>query len=291
FWPRFRPGFPYVPLPDMAQVLVIAFSRGVPPAATWTLTPFLFLLLAGLALDRATGAQDFTLSPLGRGRGEGESTSHNQPPIEISPSHEQERIWPGWRATAALAAWLVLPVVGLWLISLRVPLFVERYLIWMAPAFIMLAVQGVIAVWRRSRLAGAIALAAVLLLNGQALWTQATTSIKSDFRAVAPFVAAHRQPGDLVIFLIPYARFTFAHYYGDPAPWGDAPFTNDGLSAEETGTRLARLTNGYDAVWLVESEGDVWDRRGLVPAWLAAHGVAGAQATFTGVQVTRYDLR
>ncbi len=269
FWPRFRPGFPYVPLPDMAQVLLIAFSRGVPPASLWTLTPFLFLFLAGLGLEWTTEAQRLT----------------------SSRSPQSDRVWPGWRATAALAVWLALPVVGLWLISLRVPLFVERYLIWTAPAFLILMAKGLVAVRRRSRPIGAIVLAIVLLLNGQALWTQATTPIKSDFRAAAAFVAAHRQPGDLIIFLIPYARFTFAHYYGDPAPWGDAPFTNDGVSAEETGARLARLTNGYAAAWLVTSEGEMWDRRGLAAAWLAAHGKAGARADFTGVWVARYDLR
>ena len=299
FWPRFRPGFPYVPLTDMAQVLLVAFSRGVPPTSLWTLTPFLFSLLAGLGLEWAGGARSSPPPrpppeggkctsvplPLREGPGEGETLPASEKTI---PDRE---IWPDRRAIAALAVWLVLPVVGLWLISLRVPLFVERYLIWTAPAFLILVAQGLVAVWRRSRPVGAIALVAVLLLNGQALWIQATTPIKSDFRAAAAFVAAHWQPGDLIIFLIPYSRFTFAHYYGDPAPWGDAPFTNDGLSAEETGARLARLTNGYAAAWLVTSEGEMWDRRGLVLAWLAAHGEIGAQADFTSVRVARYDLR
>lgn len=260
FWPRFRPGFPYVPLPDMAQMLLIAFSRGVLSASVWTLVPFMFLALAGLTLrDTGGGAND-----------------------------ESRR---GWRTVAALAAWLALPVLGLWLISLRVPLFTERYLIWTAPAFLILMAQGLVNIRSRARWACAAALAATLLLNGEALWRQAATPIKPDFRAAAAFVAARRQPDDLVIFLIPYARFTFTHYYGDPTPWGDAPFTNGGLSEEETGLRLARLTAGYPAAWLIESEGETWDARGLVAAWLSAHGRADVQAEFSGVRATRYTLQ
>jgi len=258
FWPRFSPGFPYVPLSDMVPLLVAAFSRGILPASEWTLFPFVFAGLSGLTLKGAE-ARD------GKGGR-------------------------GWRAVAALVAWLALPTVGLWLISLRAPLFTERYLIWTVPAFLILSARGLVSVWDRSRWACVIALVALLLLNGEALWKQAVRPIKPDFRAAAAFVAARRQPDELVVFLIPYVRFTFAHYYGDPAPWGDAPFTNGGLSAEEVGARLARLTMGYPAAWLIESEGEMWDRRGLVAAWLSEHGQVDVRGEFTGVRVARYAL-
>jgi hypothetical protein len=62
------------------------------------------------------------------------------------------------------------------------------------------------------------------------------------------------------------------------------------LSAEEVGARLARLTMGYPAAWLIESEGEMWDRRGLVAAWLSGHGQVDVRGEFTGVRVARYAL-
>ncbi len=193
---------------------------------------------------------------------------------------------------AALLLWLFLPVGAVFAISLVRPLFTDRYLIWIAPAFYLLVALGVAAWARRARWLGPALLGLLLLLDLQGIHVQATTSFKSDFRSAAAYVAARIQPGDLVIFHIPYVRYTFDYYYRGPAyPWADGLWTNAGLSEADADAALRRLTQGYRAVWLVESESEMWDQRGLVRRWLETHGQVAERAEFTRVNVVRYLLR
>jgi len=184
----------------------------------------------------------------------------------------------------------LLPPLALYLISLRKPLFADRYLIWIVPAFTLLLAAGLSAVWRRWRPLAAALLVLVVALNLQAVWGQAHTVIKSDFRRAAAYVEPRRAPDELLLFLMPYVRHTYTYYGDDPSPWADAPYTNGGATPEEVDAELARLTAGQSAVWLVSSEAELWDRRGLVVAWLEAQGAPGDEADFARVRVTRYTF-
>jgi hypothetical protein len=62
------------------------------------------------------------------------------------------------------------------------PIFLERYLIWIMPAFIILSALGIAALARSSRVLGAVALAALLTFNVIGLGSQYSQPIKADFR-------------------------------------------------------------------------------------------------------------
>jgi hypothetical protein len=146
---------------------------------------------------------------------------------------------------------------------------------------------------------------------------QSAQPIKADFRAAARFVAAHRVPGDVLLFQIPYGRYNFTYYdamqsdaatagclpnaelwfTGDcgrgvyaPPPAVDGPFANAGMSAEAFDAQMARALAGAPGVWLVETEPALWDARGLTRAWLDAHGAKTEGADFTRVTIMRYNL-
>ena len=53
---------------------------------------------------------------------------------------------------------------------------------------------------------------------------------------------------------------------------------------------MQTLTAGYDVVWLLRSEVEMWDRRRLMDEWLDGHGVVVDQADFLGVQVRAFRL-
>ncbi len=231
----------------------------------------------------------------------------------------------GKKHRLALLGWLSIPLLGVWLISLRQPLFTDRYLIWAAPAFYLLAAVGLAAVGRRSVWAVAPLLLAILVLDGVNLWRQATVPIKSDFRAAAAYVAGYQQElvppqpgiekryefecylplvlngsagfGDLIVFQIPYARYTFDYYFPAAAyPWAEGLYTNhrapDGsfLTGErEVAHRMQEMTAGYDVVWLVATEVESWDERGLVQAWLDGNMRRTDEAHFARVDVYRYS--
>ncbi|MFN2270898.1 MAG: glycosyltransferase family 39 protein [Anaerolineae bacterium] len=83
----------------------------------------------------------------------------------------------------------------------------------------------------------------------------------------------------LIIFQIPHGRYTFDYYFPyEGYPWADGLYTNhrhpDGafmMSEEEAAEKMERMTEGYDVVWLVASETEMWDERGLVKGWLDAN--------------------
>ncbi len=136
------------------------------------------------------------------------------------------------RAVWALVWWAAAPVLALYLISTRRPLFTERYLIWTLPAWTLAAGAGLAAVARRGRAARWLALvwtAALLLVGLLGIGRQWATPVRADFRGAAAFVTEHYQSGELILFQIPYLQATFDYYASDlDYPAAEGPFTNRG---------------------------------------------------------------
>lgn len=270
FAPTAQTGHPFVPFGGILQVLAAAFSRGVLPLEQpGTLLPYLLAITAGAILW-----------PLGA------RSRATQPAIGA------------WRSVALLLIWLLLPPLAIYGVSLRVPLFTDRYLIWALPAFLALAGLGVIALARAWRPLGLVTLCLILTFNLLSAGVQTAHPIKSDFRAAARYVLAHRQGDDVLVYQIPHIRYTFSYYASDqnnpndPLLLGlDGLYTNTGMSAAEAADRMARGTAGARAAWLIASETSMWDQRGLTEQWLAAHGTPSLHADFERVSVTRYELQ
>jgi len=266
--PTFDPGFPYVPLPAMFTQLLYGFTLGVlGQPGVWGLTPWLFLLLAGVTLS---------------------VWEHNS-----EEAVERTARWgkQGWRLRSQLLIWLLLPPLLLWIVALiRFPVFTDRYLIWTGPAFYALIALGLLTVVVRSRVVFLISLVTVLGLNSYAIWTQSHHILKSDFRSAAAYVAERRVSDDLTLFLMPYIRHVYAYYAGWDYAWREAPYTNGGVPQDEIDQQMQELTSGHHVIWLIESEAEVADRRGLVRTWLEAHGQVSDDVQFARVRVTRYVL-
>lgn len=266
----FQTGHRFVPLGDILLVLAAVFSLGVLPGQRFLeLFVFMVALVAGILLWAYQARQR---------QGQREDTS--------------------LRLVAMLLIWLLLPPLMVYGISLRMPIFTERYLIWAMPAFLVLCALGTLALARAWRPLGLAVLGALVVFDLTGVIVQVRQPIKSDFRSAAAFVLQHMQPGDLLVYQIPYIRYTFTYYSsgrGDPRaealPWMDGPYTNRGMSEAEVAAWMTRGIGDAKAVWLIASEVPLWDARGLTEKWLEAHGMAGLRAEFTRVTVTRYVLR
>lgn len=255
--PEFQTGHAFVPLPDMTGVLISGFLRGMGvPRTLWVLAPAIFLALAGaVAGPRSQGNQAGRL-----------------------------------RLAGLLLSWLVLPVIGLFLITLRKPLFTDRYLIWVLPALAILLALGIAALGRTWRPLGWAAAAGVVGLGLLGGWRQMHVPIKSDFRAAAAYVETRRQPGDRLIFLIPYGRYPYEYYAGPQADFAESPYTNNNNPLQQVADEMAQAAADASAVWLIASEEGMWDSRGLARQWLAQHGRTVDGSAFTRVRVDRYEL-
>jgi len=317
---------PYLPLLDwQAPLLLQERDTGFP---AYTLGKMVETLLNGWSLGLLGWGQRWGVVLMGALAAWGLTGPLFLPPP--SPLLLEGREGRG-RNRFALMCWLLIPLLIVWFISLRQPLFTDRYLVWAAPAFYLLTTLGLASFLRLDdwgRWVTVVLAVAILLLNTVNLWRQATTPIKSDFRAAAAYIAGYRLPdepiahqphsetydftcylplvasdccgfNDLIIFQIPYGKHTFDYYFPqDEYPWAEGLYTNhraaDGsflMGEREVARHMQEMTAGHDAIWLVATEVETWDERGLVQAWLEANRERADEAHFMRVDVYRYVKR
>ena len=209
-----------------------------------------------------------------------------------------------------VVTWLVVPLIGIYLLSLRQPVFATRYLIWIAPAVMMALALGIQLLRPgRSRARSWLATLLVVFIIGHGLTTgrvQKQTPIKFDLRGAAGYLAQHREPGELLIFHIPHLEYAYRYYSGkeaaNPFAAGDRRlgrtagglWTNHDLddsdSWQQVDAEMQELTAGADDIWLMRSEVEMWDARNLMDRWLRRHGERLELVDFHGVQVVHYKL-
>jgi len=260
----FTTGHQFYALDEMLTILLFSFSlHAAPHRNLLAIALFLFLLLAGLLLH----VRDRQWGPRRSVRG-------------MLDSHLDSII---------LGLYLFVPVVCLFLISLGMPIFTDRYLITVVPAFLLLMAGGLVAVGERSRTLAVVCLGLVLLSNMHVLARQGHTKIKSDFRSAAGYVQEDGR-GDLMVFLIPHGRPVFDYYYDDEYVWVDAPYTNKGLGPGDVAEEMEEATEGHEEVWFIVTETELWDSSGLVQEWFESHGTPLAKRSLARVDVYLYAL-
>jgi len=206
-------------------------------------------------------------------------------------------LWPGGsasrlsgRARLAATGWLMFPPLAVYLISRRVPVFEDRYLIYIAPAFYLLIAAGIAHIRRYSRLLAGMGLGIMLAINLAGIVQQQYQPVKADFRAAAAYLATQPVPPDHIMIHIPYLQHTFNYYYPHPYTFVDGLWTNGDRPPAEVSAEMARKLTGVDDLWLVTSEEGLWDSRGLVKTWLDEHAHLLDEAGFMRVTVYHYRL-
>jgi hypothetical protein len=114
-----------------------------------------------------------------------------------------------WRGSLVIS-WAVVPIVLMALISLRNPVFVQRYLIFCLPATMILAGRGMVALPKHQ-----LGLWLVLLLCVSSLISVflGYRKPREDWRSVTATVLASAKPGDGVVIYPFFARPGFDYYY------------------------------------------------------------------------------
>ncbi len=252
--------YPYG-LMEMMRILLAAFSLGLRPiTGPWPLVLFASLFLAGLFY---------------RGGG--------------TISTPWRTLLPSWRIVL-LCIYVFLPILATYLVSLRRPTFTDRYLIFILPGYYLLLASGLLVVKRRSMIVFALCIALVAFYSLCAVWVQDHTRIKADFRGAARYFAAHAQPNDLIIFLMPYVRHAFSYYHPEEVNWVDPPYTNSGVGEEEVAGAMEKATMGYERVWLFLSEADFWDSSGLVEGWFHDNAQLVDESRFSYIELRCYSM-
>ena len=280
-----RTGFTFTPLRPMLHSLLLSHSRGfLPSDALLPLTPIFFLGLAGLVL----------------GWGELDKAQAD-PPLAL----------PVWRRFLLIVAWLIGPVLAIYTLSLRQAIFTERYIIWLAPALMILLALGAQVIWHN---AGILSKPLSVLLVAYILsfwlyvgWQQKTVSMKYDLRGAITYISTRRDPATLLILQIPHMEYSYRYYSSNFSAdwWADSDarlgwwvgglWTNGGApddrARREVDAQMQQITAGAAELWVMRSEVEMWDARHLMEEWLDQHGTVIDQAEFHGAQVRHYQLR
>jgi 4-amino-4-deoxy-L-arabinose transferase-like glycosyltransferase len=275
---------PVYSFPELLDKVLITQSYGVgEPRDLLGVAPVLFLVAAGLLL----GFLEISPRPDG--------------PLARLSAHRRHLL---------IVTWLLVPVFGIYLLSERQPVFNPHYIIWIAPAGVMLVALGVQLLWNNSGSLAkplAVVLAAYVLLfwavTGQ---QQKIRVVKPDLREAVAAVARNRQQDDLLIFQLPHMQYSYRYYSGDQGPdvfrdsevrlgrWTDGLWTNNGLPDAETrelvDQEMAQKTAGAEDIWLMLSEAELWDERGLMIEWLDDRALLIDHFLFSHAEVRHYRL-
>ena len=149
---------------------------------------------------------------------------------------------PAWGSLLVL--WFALPVIITYLMALRLPMYVDRYLISALPALFLIVVEGLVALGRHWGRLG-LAILVMATAAGTARIYYDPIYDKEDWRGVAQYVEQHEQPGDLIMpVLFQYLTPLLGHYYRGQMPVEPALIGNQERDLEA-------LVANHRRVWLI----------------------------------------
>jgi mannosyltransferase len=202
------------------------------------------------------------------------------------------------RAAGFVAAWIVVPLACLYVLMRSRPLYRERYLVYCAPAYVLLIGAGLAelgARWNAGRQpfwnwTARVGLAAAILFllgwNGLTLrshYSDPAYAKSPQWREALAFVRDRLEPGD--VFVLNHQDQSVLYYWDGDLVVLPAPDARDAVSVQ---TALRELVEGHDRVWLLPDTSRMWDQEGLVREWLDANTELVLERAWRGVLLLRY---
>jgi mannosyltransferase len=196
----------------------------------------------------------------------------------------------------------VVPVLGIYLASLRNSVFSDRYVIVALPAYLILVVAGITILWRHRYLwaVGVVALLVIMSYGWATLRdvNLSHTAEKEDWRSAYALVADEAQPGDVIITHPGYILTTY-QYYSQREPELQQyetvtipTFQVRWLTEENMVEWITNRVGQPDRFWYVESPDRVLpeDPNRTLEAWLTANSDIVLEREFNGVRLILFDM-
>ncbi len=162
-----------------------------------------------------------------------------------------------------ILALCLLPTIGLWLVTLRIPLFQARYLIMALPAYLIFVAVGLLWLVRQRAILIALPTALLVLTTSIALVSinYSPEPQKEDWRGAMVYLQDHTRLRDVVVVFPGYLRTAVDAYY-KPGGQGSVPtvpiktvpsLKTQGFGARELPEYLMKTVSCYERAWLVTS--------------------------------------
>lgn len=193
---------------------------------------------------------------------------------------------------AFLFLYIAVPTLALYVISIGRPLFLERYLNGIAPAYYLAFAVGLAAVWQwRSTWRVPVFVVAILIAASTSAYALSNYYFDPayakapDWRALGQFIVAQQQPGDIVV-----QNFTddSISYYRNRLSRKNTPPTQPGCDNQEGYLPVVTLPKDYWAktadekalqelnatcrrIWFIPAAPDFWDPAQFVEKYLSRY--------------------
>jgi hypothetical protein len=174
----------------------------------------------------------------------------------------------------------------------------------------MLVALGVQLVWnyraRWARPLATVSVIYVILFWVIVGWQEKTLDFKNDLRGAITYITQRRQPDDLLILQMPHLEYAYRYYSSDKGSdpfvgsderlgwWAGGPMTNNELGDDEARRLVDRemreITEDATDIWIMLSEAESWDKRGLTIEWLSQNATLIDTADFHGAEVRFYRI-
>lgn len=202
----------------------------------------------------------------------------------------------GGRYPALLPLFLAIPLIGVFLVNLRYPHFLPRYLLFATPALYLLIAAGIArsAHWPRP---AALVATPLALTSGAVFLATAGVSLgnnyfnpayfRDDYRGVARTISAQAQPDDAIVLNAPWQIYNFPYYYKGDLPLIGLPY-EDPLNPAITEPKLRALVQQHPGIWLVLYGNASMDPTSFVEGWLDEHAFKVDDAWYGTIRLARY---
>jgi hypothetical protein len=210
-----------------------------------------------------------------------------------------------------LLLWLLLPILGIVVLSRSRPLYEPRFLMLVLPAWTILVGAGLVALGgvagrvlgdslglpplarQLAVIAVGVVVAGLLVIptvRSLASYYFDPTYARDDYRGLAQTVALREQPGDAIVLTAPGQVEIFSYYFRGQSGLFPLPLQRP-IDPADTRARLERLSDDHDRVWLVRWAANEADPDDLILGWLEGRGRRIGSQQFGRVELRLYDLR
>ncbi len=188
-----------------------------------------------------------------------------------------------WRRGLFFSVYLGIPTLAVFALNTFRPLYLERYLNGIAPAYYLLLSFGIVAliqkvsslrltsdvsrqtlVRRVSFAVVAIILAIVAFLALNTYWTNPAYAKSPFWRELTDIINQNAQPGDIIVQNFP--EMSLLYYDSTRLPVVVYPETF--LPDNTTNQQLNAMNANYQRAWFIPAATDVWDPDQYVESWL-----------------------
>lgn len=188
---------------------------------------------------------------------------------------------------AFLASWLAIPVAGAFVLQTRFSFFFPRFLLYLTPAYYLLATAGCRQLQRKlpDRLVvGAGILLVVLWLAPLSAMFAAPVDSAEDPRPAIDQLAAAAQPSDGVVYVYIWQIGYLSSYF----PEGELDYFRAYYTPETVGTELTHLFADHPRLWLLSYKIAPQDTHNLSGYWLASNAYQAESGWYGNHHVSLY---